>query len=119
MKAEVWANEFGDTAIFVGDMYVIYDKVDRLEVETSCVYKSSTPINIDEVKRKYYKNGFRPLDEKAKSRGSSKCDVYEYNNKCCTGEGSIPCCTCNVIRVCPDQKYSTNNFKLKSIKEYE
>ena len=103
MKSEVWANEFGDTAIFVGDMYVIYDKVDRLEAELSCVYKTANPVNIEQLKKKYYDNGFRPVGDNTGL--NSKCTVCKYNN----------ICNKNVIKgVCSDKE-----FRLTHIKDYE
>ena len=61
IKVEVWVNKWADAVYFVGDLFAIYDKCDRLE-PTAYNLKKPKEINIDNVKLSYYKNGFR-LDD--------------------------------------------------------
>lgn len=125
MQAEVWENQWGDLAIFVGKKYVIYDKVDRLGAEVLCMHKDMHEHNIEDIKLDYYKNGFRPVEDESNTK-SIYCRLCE-NFGCCGKDGGCcgddvltkPCCTCNKGRVCPGQHGIKDNFKLKTIDIYE
>ena len=64
MKCEKWRNEVGDVVIFVDDEYVLLDCVDRGEIEATSIYREKIEgkqFNMDELKEKYRRNGFKPF----------------------------------------------------------
>lgn len=54
MTVERWMNEWGDIVIFVGKSYIIYDKIDRTEINTFDIYKC-TDDELENIKLRYYK----------------------------------------------------------------
>lgn len=78
ITVEIWINEWADVVYFIGDLFVIYDKCDRLE-PTTYNLKKPREINIDSIKLSYYKNGFRPDDgrKNLKDIADTKIDKFE------------------------------------------
>lgn len=117
MHSEKWQNNLGDIAIFVGEDYVIYDKIDRTDVDILALHRGRHDTNMDDVKLAYYKNGFRPIDETKANKGL--CFMCKYNSTCCTGDDTNKCCNCNQGVKCPDQQMKYNNFEITQMKKYE
>lgn len=78
IQVEIWVNEWADVVYFVGDLFVIYDKCDRLE-PTTYNLKKPRELDIDNIKLSYYKNGFRPDDGRKdlKTIKEIKIDKFE------------------------------------------
>lgn len=78
IKVEIWVNKWADVVYFVGDLFAIYDKSDRLE-PTTYNLKKPKEVDVDSIKLAYYKNGFRPDDgrENLKEIEDIKIEKFE------------------------------------------
>ena len=119
IQVDVLMNRWGDTITIVGDEYVIYDKIDRAGVETLALSKGDSDKSLEELRKVYYDNGFRLVDDSINCK-STHCHVCEHFG-CCAKDGgccgddilSKPCCTCTRGKMCPGSVNRTDNFKLK------
>ncbi|MBO5386832.1 MAG: hypothetical protein J6A59_01630 [Lachnospiraceae bacterium] len=115
MNVEIWINTYGDKALFIGYEYVIFKKIDDIKPELICSRGLKYCVPMDKIKLAYYKNGFRPIDDNVKSI----CGICKFFNTCCKGENTTPCCSCNRVRMCPDQKMLEDKLVLKTVDKYE
>ena len=120
MTVEKWMNEWGDLAIFVGKSYIIYDKIDRAEINTFDISKC-TDDELENIKLSYYKNGFRQIEDSDKTiicaicRNEKLCGLCHSNDTCDANR----CHTCSRVTKCSDNKKVKNKFELIEMDKYQ
>lgn len=123
MKAEVWVNRWGDQVTFVGDSYIIYDKVDRLGTEVIGSNTDILNINMEEKKLSYYGFGFRPLNELDEDayRLAVICENCKHinantENKCMSCSNKV---NCGIVESYDEHEKLNDNFEPVKLQHYE
>jgi hypothetical protein len=123
MKAEIWENEYGDIAIFVGEQYVLYDNKDKKDIQCIKINEKNNTLSTEEMKISCYEKGFRPLPEKLERNIDKnipkKCEKCTYGKHCNDKKKSKICTSCMRQNTDTSEQHLKDNFELFTIHEYE